>query len=316
MRFLILAVPIGVLGLVAALLRRTVLTVGGNEHAGAVAIARHTRGWRVVGLLLGAVVAVLLLVAGERVDALGRLTALAPTALGAGILIGTIAGELTARAPVGVRRSATMERRRLGMLLPRGRAVVLGVSTALLAATLGLGAAWGSPDDLGRAGRAYSRTCEVVLADLGRTTLGSTRGPWPGSFYAVPLAVALVVLVVLVAVALRAIVSRPRPELDSHGLDTVLRRWSVGNVLTAATVTVLGTLGPVAGLVAGGLSGNACPASALETAVAWGAAVLAPIATGAALGMLAGLVLTPTIRVDDLPRPLPGDPAPVGAPVR
>jgi hypothetical protein len=27
-------------------------------------------------------------------------------------------------------------------------------------------------------------------------------------------------------------------------------------------------------------------------------------------------VLTPTIRVDDLPRPLPGDHAPVGAPVR
>ena len=50
--------------------------------------------------------------------------------------------------------------------------------------------------------------------------------------------------------------------------------------------------------------------------MAWGAAVVAPIATGAAFGMLAGLVLTPTIRVDDLPRPLPGDPAPVGAPVR
>ena len=38
--------------------------------------------------------------------------------------------------------------------------------------------------------------------------------------------------------------------------------------------------------------------------------------TGAAFGLLAGLVLTPTIRVDDLPRPLPGDAAPVGAPVR
>ena len=131
-----------------------------------------------------------------------------------------------------------------------------------------------------------------------------------------PLAVAFVVLVVLVALALRAIVSRPRPELDSHGLDTLLRRWSVANVLTAATVTVLGTLGPVAGFVASGLSGNACPAGGLATVVAWAAAVVAPVATGAAFGMLAGLVLTPTIRVDDLPRPLPGDPAPVGAPVR
>jgi hypothetical protein len=101
--------------------------------------------------------------------------------------------------------------------------------------------------------------------------VGSSRGPWPGSFYALPLAVALGVLAVLVAIALRAIVARPRPDLDSRGLDTLLRRWSAGNVLTAATVTVLGILGPV---------------------------------------------LTPTIRVDDLPRPLPGDVAPVGAPVR
>ena len=39
-------------------------------------------------------------------------------------------------------------------------------------------------------------------------------------------------------------------------------------------------------------------------------------ATGAAFGLLAGLVLTPTIRVEDLPRSVPGDATPVGAPVR
>ncbi|WP_392543927.1 hypothetical protein [Oryzobacter telluris] len=316
MRVLVLALPIGLLGLVVSMLRRVVITVGLNEHAGAVAIARHTRGWRVVGLVLGVVVAGLLFSLGERVDALGRLTALAPVALGAGILLGTIVGELTARPPVGIRRSAVMERRSLGALVPRGRAVVLGVGSALLAGTLGIGAAWGSPDDLGRAGRSYARTCEVVLPDLGRTTMGSAHGPWPGSFYAVPLAVAFVVLAVLVAVALRAVVARPRPELDSHGLDTTLRRWSVGNVLTAATVTVLGTLGPVSGLVLSALMANTCPGTGVETAVAWVAAVVSPVATGASLGLLAGLFLTPTIKVDDLPRPLPGDATPVGAPVR
>jgi hypothetical protein len=41
-----------------------------------------------------------------------------------------------------------------------------------------------------------------------------------------------------------------------------------------------------------------------------------PLAIGAATGLLVGLVVTPSIRVDDLPRPLPGDAAPVGAPVR
>ncbi len=316
MRVLVLAVPIALLGLVVALLRRVVVTVGVNEHAGAVAIARHTRRWRVVGVVAGAVAAGLLFGLGERVDALGRLTALAPVVLGTGILLGTIAGELTARAPVGVRRSASIERRRLRGLLPRGRAVVLGVSSSLLAGVLGLGAAWGSSDDQGRAGRSFARTCEVVVPDIGRTTMGSSHGPWPGSFYAAPLTLAFLVLAVLVAVALRAVVTRPRPELDSHALDTTLRTWSVGNVLTAATVTVLATLGPVAGLVASALVANTCPATGAETAVAWVTAIVSPIATGASLGLLAGLVLTPTVRVEDLQRPLPGDPAPVGAPVR
>jgi hypothetical protein len=316
MTVVLLALPIALVGLVLALGRRVVVTVGVNEHPGVVEIARQTRGWRVVGLLLGAVAAVLLLVLGERVDALGRASALAPTALGAGVLLGTIAGELTARPAVGIRRSAAIETRTLGSILPRGRAVLLAVSTGLLVGALALGAAWGSADDLGRAGRWLTRQCVMEEDGVGRVLVGSSRGPWPGSFYAVPLAVALAVLAVLVAAALRAIVDRPRPELDSRGLDTLLRRWSVGNVLTAATVTVLGTLGPVAVLMASALRSGTCPSTGIETVVAVVAAAVGALATGAAFGLLAGLVLTPSIRVDDLQRPQPGGPAPVGAPVR
>src|SRR6188768_3440336 len=101
MPVLVLALPVAVVGLVVALLRRVVVTVGVNEHSGVVEIARHTRGWRVVGLVVGGVAAALLLTLGQQVDDLGRLTALAPTALGAGVLVGTIVGELTARPPVG-----------------------------------------------------------------------------------------------------------------------------------------------------------------------------------------------------------------------
>ena len=316
MAVVLLALPIALVGLVLALLRRVVVTVGVNEHSGVVQIAAHTRRWRVVGLLLGAVAAVLLLVLGDRVDALGRAAALAPTALGAGVLLGTIAGELTARPTVGIRRSAAVETRTLAAILPRGRAVLLAVSTTLLVGALALGAVWGSPDDLGRAGRWLTRQCVMEEPGVGQVLVGSSRGPWPGSFYAVPLALALVVLAVLVGAALRAIVDRPRPELDSRGLDTMLRRWSVGNVLTAATVTVLGTLGPVALLMASALGGGTCPATALDTVLAVVTAAVGALATGAALGLLASLVLTPSIRVDDLPRPLPGDVAPVGAPVR
>ena len=316
MRVLLFAAPAVVVGVVVALLRRVVVTVGINEHSGVVEIARHTRGWRVVGLLLGGVVAALLLALGDRVDALGRVTALAPTVLGAGVLLGTIVGELSARPAVGIRRSAAVETRTLRAILPRGRAWLLGTSTSLLVGALALGAAWGSTDDMGRAGRVLARSCTVDDPDMGQVLMGSARGPWPGSFYAVPLTVALVVLAALVAVALRAVVNRPRPELDSRGLDTMLRCWSVGNVLTAATVTVLGTLGPVALLMGMALSGGSCPTTVLDTALAVVASVVGALATGAAFGLLAGLVLAPTIRVDDLPRPLPGDATAVGAPVR
>ena len=313
---LLLVIPIAGVGLTVALLRRVVVTVGVNEHPGAVQIARHTRRWRVLGLLLGGVAAVLLLTLGQRVDALGRATALAPMALGAGVLLGTIVGELTARPAHGIRRSAAMETRTLRAILPRARAVVLGVSTALLVGALVIGAAWGSADDLGRAGRVLSEQCRLADPDLGAVVVGGSRGPWPGSFYCVPLVIGLLVTAGLVAFALRAIVTRPRPELDSMGLDTMVRRWSVGNVLTAATVTVLGTLGPVALLMVSALSGMVCDGGIGQTLVTVAAAVMGPLATGAAFGLLAGLVLPPTVRVDDVPRPLPGDASAVGAPVR
>lgn len=316
MALVLLAAPLALVGLLVALWRRPGITVGVNEHTGVVEIARHTRRWRLLGLAVGGVIAVLALALGPRVDALGRVTALAPTVLGAGVLLGTIAGELTARAPVGIRRAAAVQARTVGGILPRARAVVLAVSTVLLLGALALGVAWGSPDDLGRVGRVLSRACTVLEPGLGPVTMTSSRGPWPGSFYAVPLLAALLVLAVLVVVALRVIVARPRPDLDSLGLDTQLRRWSAGHVLAAASVTVLGTLAPVAVFMASALADQTCPGGAGQTLVGWTAAIIGPLALGAAAGLLVGLLSPPSIRVDDLPRPLPGDAAPVGAPVR
>src|SRR4029079_519424 len=53
MRLFLLAVPVALVGLLVALARRVVVTVGVNEHRGLVEIARRTRRWRVAGLLLG-----------------------------------------------------------------------------------------------------------------------------------------------------------------------------------------------------------------------------------------------------------------------
>lgn len=310
-----IAVPCAAVALVIALLRRHSVTVGVNEHTGVVGVARTTRAWRVLGLLAGLLAAGLLLVLGDDLDALGRLTALAPTALGTGVLLGTIVGELSARPNVGIRRSAAVETRRVRAVVPPGRTGLLGGAVTALGGLLLVGTAWGAPDDRGRPGRWFAVECSRVVGGV-TTRAGGAHGPWPGSFYAVPIGLALAVLLLLVLVALRAVVRRGSPGLESRGLDTLLRRWSVGNVLTAATFAVLATLGPVAGLVAAALAGPACAPTPAEVFVRWasvGLGVLAWVGAAATLGML---VSGPTIRVDDLPRPTPGDAAPVGAPVR
>lgn len=315
MRLVALALPMALVALLVALVRRGNLVVGIAEHDDVVRIARHTRAWRAGGLAVGLAAGVLLLGLGQDADPLGRLTALAPLAVGVGGLLGTVVGELTARPRVGVVRSAAVETRSVGDLVPRFRAGLLGVSTVVLLTVLGLGAAWGSPDDLGRAGRSFETSCRAVVDGV-TTTVGSSRGPFPGSFYAVPLAIGLLVVGLLTLAALSAVVRRPRPSLESRGLDTVLRRWSASTVLTAATFTVLGTLGPVASLFGSALDGGQCPVSPAQAVARAVAVVVGPLALVGAAACLGALLVTPTIRVDDLPRPLPGDATPVGAPVR
>ena len=311
----VLALPVVLVAFLVAVTRRRVVTVGVNEHAEVAAIARSTQTWRALGLVAGLVVGGLLLFLGQRVDALGRVTALAPVAVGAGVLLGTVVGERTARPAVGVQRTAAVETRTLADVLPRFRAWLLAASTAVLGGVLAVGWAWGAQDGAAAGERALLTRC-TSLVDGSYSSVVSIHSPWPGSFYAGPLAVALVVVAVLVLGSLRAVVARPRPPLASRGLDSLLRRWSAGNVLTAGLFTVLGTLGPVALVVGVTLLDTGCPSTTAQVVVRWVALVVGPLAMVGAAAALGGLLVSPTIRVDDLPRPLPGDAAPVGAPVR
>ena len=311
----VIALPVVLVAFLVAVTRRRVVTVGVNEHAEVAAIARTTRTWRALGLALGLVAGALLLTLGQRVDALGRLTALAPVAVGVGVLLGTVVGERTARPAVGVQRTAAVETRSLRDVLPRFRTWLLAASTVLLGGVLAVGWAWGAQDGAAAGERAFVTRCST-LVDGAFTTKVSAQTPWPGSFYAGPLAVALAVVAVLVLGSLRAVVARPRPPLESRGLDSLLRRWSAGNVLTAGLFTVLGTLGPLALVVGVVLLDTGCPAAAAQSVVRVVALVVGPLAMVGAAASLGGLLVSPTIRVDDLPRPLPGDAAPVGAPVR
>lgn len=307
-------VLVGVAAFVLALVRRRTVPVAAVDHAEVVRVARRTRAVRALGLAVGAVLGLLVLVGGQTLDALGRLTSLAPAVLGAGILFGTVVGELTARPRVGARRSAAVETRTVRDVLPRRGTVLAAGSATVLGAALLLGIAWGSADDLGRPGRSFAVTCTQVI-DGTAVQVGSARGPWPGSYYAVPLLAALLALGLLAALALVAVVRRPRPSVDSLELDTLLRRGAAANVLTATTLSALATLAPVALFIAAGLSDSGCPATPLQSAVrvaAWAVAPLALAGASAALGML---LAGPVIRVADRQQSGSGTAA-AGAPVR
>jgi hypothetical protein len=142
-----------------------------------------------------------------------------------------VAGEIRAARPNSSIRRAVVETRRIRDYLPqwpsRALAGAGGVLVALLAATT----AAGSPDDLGRAGRAVTAGCGQYL---------EAHGPWAGSFYSLPLAAVVLTGFLLAMLALWRVAGRPRPQDPSGDLlrDDAIRRRSATKVTGALGVLV------------------------------------------------------------------------------
>jgi len=261
-----------VVGLViAVLLRRPPLAV--PERLGAV--ARSTRRWRLAGLLFGLAAAATATQSG----ALGRGLLLAGPVFGLCVLLGVVAGELGVRAPANARRSVTLEVRSPRNYLPQMLTSSVGAATLLLGGLLAFTSAIGSADDLGRAGRSLTRACSDLSAQ--------SRGPWPGSFYAWPLAVVVLVGLVVAGIALASVTRRPRQGEDP-GLDDALRRQVATGVIAAVGLLVTVPLVGVGAVAAPGLL-QICAAPAAWTAI--GAMLLAVIPLALALGIWCGAVL-------------------------
>ena len=200
-------------------------------------VRNRTIGWRVAGLLAGVAAALALLGAPARLLGLG--SALAAPAFALVLLVGVIVGELSGRPPTGVTRTATIEVRSAAAFLPRGLLRWVAVTGAVLALFLAVTTLTGSADDLGRAGRALSVACSPEV--------GSTVTPWPGSFYAGPIAATVLIGLLLAALASRAVARRPRPRPDEPArlADDQLRRAS-GRAITAAVGVLVAA--PLAGI--------------------------------------------------------------------
>jgi hypothetical protein len=117
----------------------------------------------------------------------------------AGVLLGDT---LTAPRRGTVRTAGLTPRRVRDYVPPRMTWLLLGLATALVA-LLTVAAAVASPDDLGRAGRALTATCQ------GMTHMST---PWPGLYYGIPILATLAVSTAACGWSLRRIATRPGDE--------------------------------------------------------------------------------------------------------
>jgi hypothetical protein len=252
------------------------------------AIARRTRLWRLAGLTAGAAAGI----GAAQWDPLGRGPLLAAPLCALCVLAGVVVGELRVTAPRGPVRSAGLEVRRIRDYLPRRLTAAVATATSLLALVLALTASAGSPDDLGRAGRALARRCSAVLTE--------TVGPWPGSFYAVPLLAVVIPGLALAALALRRIVQRPRSG-DDLGLDDALRRQAAESVVAGCGLLVAVPLAGVSFFAAHALSNLDCAPTTWRV-LAGALGLLVPAVIGLSVWCVAAFTMPPQGLADAAPR--------------
>jgi hypothetical protein len=191
----------------------------------------------------------------------GRGEMLAPSVFGLVVVIAVAAGETLVRPkrPPG-RRSASLRTRRIGDYLPRWTAwSVLGTGVAL-AATLTLTTVTASWDDWAGGMRVISCTAGEVSA---------AAAPYPGSFYSLPLASVLVLVLLVAAVAARRVVRRPRGLAQTDPGDDVLRRRSLTVIVAATGVAITFSHAGIAATAGTTLLGLASCAPVWAAPVGW-----------------------------------------------
>ena len=227
--------------------------------------------------------------------ALGRGTMLVPAVLGLFVVAGVGLAETVVRPQrPGGPRTASLAPRRVADYLPRALATAVAGIAALHLATLALTTTTASVDDRGRAGR-------QVAAQCGST--GSAAGPYPGSFYSVPLMVLLLVIGLVAAAALAAVVRRPRGFASDDVGDDVLRVRSTTRVLASVGAAVAASHVGIAFFAGTALLRMDCERAWMHP-VGWGliASILAALLL---LGWFLGRVVAPGA----LPAPSPAHPA-------
>lgn len=184
-------------------------------------------------------------------------------------------------APSVGARSAPLEVRRVHDYVPERLTAAVAVAACTLGLLLAATTAFGSPDDLGRAGRWLVRACSDNM------TVSS--GPWPGSFYSVPLAGIVLGGLAATAFGLQQLVRRPRQGEDV-AVDDMLRYSAASAVIAAGGILVAVPLAGTSAIAGIALFGSACPLW-WTTALGWSLVACAACATVLAVWCTAVLAL-------------------------
>lgn len=241
----------------------------------------------VTAVIVGAVVAWL----GNAFLDLGRGTMLAPAVLGLFVVAGVGLGEAVVRPqrPTGP-RTASLAPRRVANYLPRVLTTAAGGITVLHLATLALTTATASPDDMGHPGRQVAARCG---------NMGSSAGPYPGSFYSVPLILLLLVIGMTTTAALTAVIRRPRGFAPEEVGDEVLRQRSTTRVVAAAGAAVAASHVGIAYFAGMALLRMDCQGAWMHP-VGWVLLASVPVAL-LLLGWFLGRIVTPGALTDTSP---------------
>lgn len=197
---------------------------------------------RTGGLVVGALAAWW---TAER-GSLGTGVMLAPAVFGLCVLVAMAVGETVVRpARTPGPRTASLRPRRLLDYAPRRLLALVGTQLVAVVALLTLTTVTAGRDEY--SGEARSLVCTGA-------TVSQAAGPYPGSFYSVPLAALLLVVLAVAALSSRQVLRRPRGN-GEPGSDDVLRRRSLGVVVAALGVALAA---PYVGLAlsAGSALGN------------------------------------------------------------
>jgi hypothetical protein len=229
---------------------------------------RADRYARFGGLIAGVLLSLWLIRLIDDSGGLGTGVLIAIPAFGLCAAAGVLLGEYITAHPPGAVRTAGLAPRRIRAYVPPRLTVLLLIEAALLVALLSTATAIGSPDDMGRAGRALTMTCSGVT---------ESHGPWPGSFYAVPALASLALATAACGYALRRITRRPGGEQE--------RRDRASAITAAWGLLVSAPLAGAGWTAAGSLRGLSCDGTPGSVA-AWALLPLCLVSLGTAIWCL------------------------------